>query len=151
MAAVALVAAACSSSGEVGDVPPLPETTAADIEALLASSAEPVLLNVWGSWCVPCRSEAPLLAAAHDEFGDEIRFIGVDIRDTQTGARSFINEFDLDFEHFFDPGGAVPAALGGRGVPMTFFYGPGGELVRLHNGVIDERMLALQIDELQER
>jgi hypothetical protein len=42
----------------------------------------------------------------------------------------------------------VPATFGGFGVPLTFFFAPGGELSYLHSGVIDERTLALQIDEL---
>lgn len=147
--ALALVAAACSTSGDVGDVPLLPETSAAELADLLTSSEQPVVLNVWASWCIPCRSEAPLLAAAHKSFGDEIRFVGLDVRDGQTDARAFLNEFDLsDFEHYFDPSGAVQGSLGQGGVPLTFFYAPGGTLVDLHFGIIDERTLALNIDEI---
>ena len=46
---------------------------------------------------------------------------------------------------------ACPAALGGSGVPLTYFFAPGGELVYFQPGVIDERTLALQIDELTRR
>ncbi|HSM01092.1 MAG TPA: TlpA disulfide reductase family protein [Acidimicrobiia bacterium] len=141
---------ACGSDGvAVEDVPPLPPATPAEIQALLAESDRPVVLNVWASWCVPCRSEAPLLRAAADAHGDEIRFVGIDVRDDQDSARRFVAEFGLNrLVHYFDPTGAIPAGLGGRGVPITFFFAPGGEQVAVHHGVIDERALALAIDDL---
>ena len=153
--ALALVAASCGGSAvDASTIPELVETTPDEVMALLASSEQPVVLNVWASWCIPCRSEAPLLDRAISEFGERVRFVGINVRDGQTGARRFIAEFlaDADIEHFLDRQGAVPPALGGSsGVPLTFFYEPGGGLVKLHFGVLDERTLALQIDELLER
>lgn len=142
--------AACGPGGvAIEDVPPLPRTTPTEIRALLEESDRPVVLNVWASWCVPCRSEAPLLRAAADAHGDRIRFVGIDVRDDQNDARRFIAEFGLTgLEHYFDPSGAVPAELGGRGVPITFFFAAGGAQVGVHHGVIDERALALAIDDL---
>ena len=149
---VAVLAAGCSAAGDPGDVGLLPAITPGEAQQLLAGSTEPVVLNVWASWCIPCRSEAPLLREAQASFGGEIRFIGISVRDSQHSARSFLNEFGLDsFEQFFDPDGLVPGTLGGRGVPHTFFFAPGGELVELRFGVIDERTLALNLDELMRR
>jgi cytochrome c biogenesis protein CcmG/thiol:disulfide interchange protein DsbE len=116
---------------------------------MLDESERPVVVNIWASWCTPCRSEAPLLRAAAAEYGDRVDFVGVAVRDSQDGARTFIGEFSLTgLEHYFDPTGAVPASVGGRGVPITFFFAPGGDLVRMHSGVIDERTLVLLIDEV---
>ena len=142
--------AACSSTDiDASAIPELEATTPQEVTELLQGSERPVLLNVWASWCIPCRSEAPLLLNAHKQFGEDIDFIGVDVRDSQGDAREFIAEFGLDvFAHLFDPQGAVPAELGGTGVPLTFFYEPGGELSYLHFGVIDERTLAVHLDEL---
>jgi cytochrome c biogenesis protein CcmG/thiol:disulfide interchange protein DsbE len=149
---VALVATGCSSGGDVGDVPSLPETTPEALHELLADAGRPVVLNVWASWCIPCRSEAPLLRAAHELFGAEVEFIGLNVRDAQDPARAFLNEFSLDgFTHYFDPSGAVQGSLGAGGVPLTLFYAPGGELVELHYGVIDDRALALNLDEILRR
>lgn len=151
--AITVVASACGGSPvDAGAVGSLPETSPQHLGELLATSERPVLLNVWASWCIPCRSEAPLLAAAHAEFGGDIRFVGLNVRDGQTNAREFLAEFDLaGFEHYFDPSGAAQGSLGAGGVPLTFFYDPGAELVELHFGVIDERTLALNIDELIRR
>ena len=145
-----LALSACSSSVVPGDVPELPPIDDSILTEIL-SAEEPLVLNVWASWCVPCRSEAPLLTAAHEAFGDEVRFVGIDIEDTQEGARGFIAEYGLEFDNYFDRSGTVRAALGGVGVPITYFFAPGGELIYRHNGVIDERTLSLQIDEILNR
>ncbi len=149
----AALAASCGGSDvDISSVPELPSISAQELDSLLSESAEPVVVNVWASWCVPCRSEAPLLDRAARQSG--VRFVGLNVRDNQDGARGFIAEFfpEAPIEHYFDPAGDLPLDLGGtRGVPLTFFYAPGGELVNLHNGVIDERTLALQIDEIKAR
>lgn len=148
--ALVVVLAACGGGTvDVTNVPDLAPTTPAEVRSILTASDRPVLVNVWASWCAPCRSEAPLLRTAAAEYGDRVTFLGIDVRDSQDGAKGFIAEFGLDgFTHLFDPTGAVPGDLGGFGVPLTFFFRPGGELSALHSGVIDERTLALQIDEL---
>ena len=150
MAAALLATAvvACAGSTDPATVAPLPEASPGQIRALLSDSEMPVVLNVWGSWCIPCRSEAPLLHEASTRFAGRVRFVGIDVRDSQDGAAGFIAEFGLEFENYFDPSSQIPADLGGFGVPLTFFFRPGGELVARHDGVIDERTLALQIDEL---
>jgi cytochrome c biogenesis protein CcmG/thiol:disulfide interchange protein DsbE len=145
-----VVIAACSGDGaNIDTIGPLEPVTPAEVRAILSASTQPIVVNVWASWCGPCRSEAPLLRAAAAEFSDEVGFLGIDVRDSQEGARAFIAEFGLDgFPHLFDPDGAVPADLGGRGVPITFFFEAGGDLSSIHPGVIDEATLALRIDDL---
>jgi len=147
-----LVLAACSAGGPVdtSDLDDLPAVTAAEFDAHLAELERPAVVNVWASWCLPCRSEAPLLDAAHRRFGDEIEFIGVDVQDSQPAAKQFLSEFGLDFTHFFDRDRAIPNFYGGLGTPITLFFASHGELVSTHNGVIDERTLALNIDELRQ-
>ena len=148
--ALAFVVVACGDGAEPGATvrPDLPPITAEEFEAHLETIDRPAVVNVWASWCLPCRSEAPLLNEAFAQYGDQIEFIGVDVADNQTDAKAFLEEFGLDFDHFFDRNREIPAAYNGIGTPITFFFGPNGELVNTHNGVVDERTLALNIDEL---
>ena len=107
---LALLASACSrTSVDFSNVPELPAVTLADVAAALTTSERPVVLNVWASWCIPCRSEAPLLDAASNAFGAEVRFIGLNVRDSQNGARGFIAEFlaDAPIEHLYDRPGTI--------------------------------------------
>jgi len=139
--------AACGSdvSQSSGALPPI---DGAGIRALIAESDQPLVINIWASWCGPCRSEAPLLNAAHEEFGRQVRFVGIDTQDSQADAAAFINEFGLGgLEHFFDQAGSVRAELGGFGVPVTYFVDATGN-VTVHAGIIDERALVLGIDEI---
>jgi cytochrome c biogenesis protein CcmG/thiol:disulfide interchange protein DsbE len=144
-----LVVTSCSGeAADTTDIGDLPSIDAAGFEAHLAALERPAVVNVWASWCLPCRSEAPLLAEAHAIHGDRIEFIGVDVEDSQAGAKEFLAEFGLMFDQFFDERRSIPNFYGGFGTPITMFFAPHGELVRIHNGVVDERSLALNIDEL---
>ncbi len=149
--ALVVILAACGGSAvplALGE--DLPPTSPEEIQTLIAQTDTPVIINVWASWCIPCRSEAPLLVAAYESLGDQIRFVGVDISDTQRAALEFLAEFGIEYENYFDPNRTVPASLGRAGVPLTFFFKTNGELSYVHPGVIDERTLALRIDELLE-
>lgn len=147
--ALSILAAACSGSTSEAPVEgDLPTATADEIAEFVRADGRPAVVNVWASWCGPCRSEAPLLREAWQEYGDEVLFVGVDVQDTQEGARAFIEEFDLDFTHFFDPRRDVPAVWGGLGVPLTYYLTPDGEVLELHNGILDERTLVEGIENL---
>jgi cytochrome c biogenesis protein CcmG/thiol:disulfide interchange protein DsbE len=149
---VVLVLSACGSGQLAGqDLPDLPPITGEELAIILAESDKPAVVNIWASWCNPCRSEAPLLTAAHETYGDQIDFIGVDVQDNQADAKNFIAEFELDFTHYFDRDRSVPEFYGGFGTPITFFFDGTGTLVDTHLGVIDERALALGIDEIVDR
>ena len=148
--AVALVAGACGSepTGPLPD-PPVPTTTE-ELTASIESSGKPTVVNVWASWCLPCRSEAPLIAAATEAHPD-VRFIGLNVRDTERDAQEFMATYlaDADMEHVSDRPGDVPIDLGGtNGVPITFFYRAGGELAEIHLGIIDEPTMARLLDEI---
>jgi cytochrome c biogenesis protein CcmG/thiol:disulfide interchange protein DsbE len=143
-----LALGACGAGTTVAAGPDLPMVDPATLLGTLDGA--PAVVNVWASWCVPCRSEAPLLREAHAAFGDRVIFVGVAVQDTQADAAAFLAEFDLPFANYFDPDRALPRAWGGAGVPITYFVA-GGEVVDTHLGVIDDRTLALGIDELLRR
>ena len=144
------IAIAACSDDPVGPLPdPPPPATTDEVEALIASGA-PAVVNVWASWCIPCRSEAPIVAAA-TTVRPGVTFIGLNVRDSANGARGFIAEFlpDASMVHVADRSGSIPIDLGGtNGVPLTYFYDRDGELANLHFGVIDEPTMARWLDEI---
>ncbi|CAA9386098.1 MAG: Thiol:disulfide oxidoreductase related to ResA [uncultured Propionibacteriaceae bacterium] len=67
-----------------------------------------VVLNVWGSWCSPCRYEAPDLQAASVETAKVAQFVGLNTRDSdQAPAQAFVRAFDITYPSIYDPTGAV--------------------------------------------
>jgi thiol-disulfide isomerase/thioredoxin len=149
--ALALVAAGCSGSTDAagaGGAPELAPITVEDFTAEIEASDRPMVVNLWASWCIPCRSEAPLLREAHDTNGDRIHFLGIATQDSPGDSVAFIDEFGLTFENRSDRNGDIRGWLGGVGLPLTVFIRPGGEILRTHFGVIDDAALALGIDDL---
>jgi len=144
-----LLLSACSAAPSTEAAADLPVVTVGEFEAHLAGLERPAIVNVWASWCLPCRSEAPLLTRAAEAHGSAIEFIGVDVQDTQPEAKQFIVEYRLTaLDHFFDRNRSIPNHYKAFGTPITLFFGPDGQLIRSHEGIMDERTLALNIDEL---
>lgn len=140
--------AACATPAARTDVAALTQIDVDGFEELVAESESPLVVNLWASWCIPCRSEAPLLAAAHDRFGDQVRFVGIATEDAPADSEAFLAEFGLRFENYSDRPGSIRGHLGAVGLPVTVFIHPGGEILRTHYGVIDDGALALGIDDL---
>lgn len=131
------------------DAAALPELDLAGYEDLIGQlEGTPVLVNFWGSWCPPCRAEAPDLAEAHDRFGDRVQFLGVDILDSRGDARAFMEEFGWTYPSIFDPPAAIRDRLGLLGQPVTLFYDATGELVDRWSGPIPRRELSTRLEGL---
>jgi peroxiredoxin len=80
--------------------------------SLVSDRGNVVVINFWGSWCAPCRAEAPALAALARYFhGDRVRFLGDDIRDYVTAARAFERTFNVSYPSLNDPGEQVALAF----------------------------------------
>jgi cytochrome c biogenesis protein CcmG, thiol:disulfide interchange protein DsbE len=83
---------------------------------------EPVVINFWASWCIPCREEARTLQRAWEEFeGEGVRFLGVNVQDTSDSARRFVEDFGITFPVVRDADQELARDLGVYGLPQTFF------------------------------
>jgi thiol-disulfide isomerase/thioredoxin len=67
---------------------------------------KPVVVVVWGSWCGPCRGEAPDVVAAADEIGSGAQFVGINLRDASTSTgKAFVKRFDVPYPSVYSPDG----------------------------------------------
>jgi thiol-disulfide isomerase/thioredoxin len=107
----------------------LPLVDVAGYHQLLAGlHGTPVVVNVWASWCGPCRDEAPLLRQAFLDH-PSVQFLGVDVQDSRDGAVGFIRRYAIPYPSLFDPPGDIRTALGLQGQPDTLFYDTNGVLL----------------------
>lgn len=95
----------------------------------------PVIVNKWGSWCVPCRQEFPVLQRVAAKYGKRIAFVGVDVLDNPGDAASFLREFPVAYPSYRDPHGGLSQALGvSGGAPITLFLDARGRTAFIHQG-----------------
>jgi thiol-disulfide isomerase/thioredoxin len=110
---------------------------------LIDARGEIVVLNVWGSWCSPCRKEAPALQAIHEDLaGDGVRFVGVNIRDNTTDALAFEEQFGITYPSVYDPNArrllAFRETLPPTSIPTTLVIDRDGNLAARVLGAITE-------------
>ena len=153
-----VILAGCAGPQRSGDGDPSPEALlpedrlelpafdTARFRALLTElRGTPVVVNIWGSWCPPCRVEAPDLADVSAEYEGRVQFVGIDILDNREAAREFILEFDWQYPSVFDPQGAIRDGLGYLGQPVTVVHGRDGEITFEHTGTITAQLLESEI------
>ena len=93
-----------------------------------------VVVNVWGSWCGPCRAEAPMLARAARELAKkDVVFLGIDSRDpSKDAAKAFVRRFDVPYPSLYDQQGTTLLAFRGtltpNSVPSTVVVDPQGRV-----------------------
>jgi thiol-disulfide isomerase/thioredoxin len=95
----------------------------------------PVVVNVWASWCGPCRFEFPTLQKLSATYGKQVAFLGVDKQDSDDAAETFLAEAPLSYPSYTDPDQSIAEEIGATlGLPDTAFYDRHGKLVYLKQG-----------------
>jgi thiol-disulfide isomerase/thioredoxin len=105
-----------------------------DLADHISTDGRPVVLNLWASWCGPCRSEMPAINQAATEH-PEVAFVGVSIKDDVGDATAFAGELGIGYTIAFDDG-TVEEAYPALGLPATFFIDGDGVLLKTHFGVV---------------
>jgi len=113
--------------------------------ALTSLRGHVVVLNVWASWCVPCRQEGPVLAAIAGDFGTggRVRLVGINYKDQPGNARAFLGEVGNPFTAIgVDQMGRAAIDWGVYGVPETFIVGPDGIIIHKFIGPLTAEIVA---------
>jgi thiol-disulfide isomerase/thioredoxin len=105
-----------------------------------------VVINVWGSWCVPCREEAPVLARLSREYTDDgVRFVGVNVKDNRAAALAFEDRYGIPYPSIEDRDGQALLALSqhvpAQAVPVTLVLDSEGRVAARVIGLVREATL----------
>jgi thiol-disulfide isomerase/thioredoxin len=92
------------------------------------------VVNVWASWCGPCREEFPVLQQLSARYGKKVAFLGVNSEDSDDAAATFLREEPLSYPSYTDPHKEIFSSLKAVGFPDTAFYDKSGKLLYLKQG-----------------
>jgi thiol-disulfide isomerase/thioredoxin len=140
--AAALVAAplaACSGEGQPSALPAV-DLTPIDAagEALSAADIDgPAVVNLWATWCAPCRKELPAFQAVADQLQGRVAVLGVNQGDDAAPAAAYLADIGVTFPQYLDADGDLTAELRITGLPATLFVAADGS-VDVHSGAVDE-------------
>jgi len=127
------------------------ETLEGDRFELADHRGDVVVVNVWGSWCAPCRKEAPLLVAAADELPEGTVLVGIDIRDNADYARAFQRSYEVPYPSISDPGSQTllrfPTPVNPRDIPSTVVLDRQGRVAALIRGELPSKLTLLEVVE----
>jgi len=130
---------------------PAPEwsLTTLDGETLTSDdlAGRPYVINFWASWCIPaCVDEHPILAAAHEDYGEAVTIVGVLYQDAPDDARAFLERYVVGgYAHLVDERGRLAIEYGVTGPPETFFVDAVGVVRSRQWGPLTEAAMAEQL------
>lgn len=146
---------AASAATGLGRAPGLPTlvftelNSAAQLTLSQAARGRPVVVNLWASWCGPCRQEMPMLAAAQQRES-AVGFLFVNQGESDSAVRAYLTDQDLPLrEVLLDAGSKLGPAVGSRGLPTTLFYDAQGRQVDAHFGVLNAAALESRLRQLR--
>ncbi|WP_446211733.1 TlpA family protein disulfide reductase [Micromonospora sp. IBSANI012] len=103
----------------------------------------PAVVNVWASWCPPCRKELPAFQRLSERAAGRLQVVGVNSRDTRTAAQSIGEDYGIRFPMLFDQGEALQRELGRNALPLTLLVDAQGRVRHTDaTGALDDARLA---------
>lgn len=121
------------------------------VDLAVLAAGKPMVVNLWATWCPPCRREMPLLAAAQKQQPG-VSFVFVNQGENATTAQRYFTTEGLDVANvLLDPGAAIGREVGSMGLPTTLFYDATGRLIDTHLGAISAVALASKLNQLGTR
>ncbi len=136
--------------GVEGDT--LPSVTIRDAQGNRISTVEllgqPLLINFWATTCVACKDEMPALARVHADYGDRVRFIGLNQVANGDTALAFAADADVHYELMSDEDGEFAAALQVATLPYTLLVAPDGTIIEQKGIALSEDQIRAAVDEL---
>jgi cytochrome c biogenesis protein CcmG, thiol:disulfide interchange protein DsbE len=101
-----------------------------------------VLVNLWASWCLPCREEAPALERFQRRYrGSDVTVLGINVQDNTNDALAFLREYPTSYPQLRSVGDERSEAFGSTGVPENFLVDPSGRVALIQLGPVDDRFL----------
>jgi len=101
---------------------------------IAALKGYPIVVNIWGSWCVPCRQEFPVFQRMSAALGKRVAFLGVDTQDPVSDAKKFLRDHPVTYPSYQDIDGSLAKSFGIIGTPSTIYYDKNGKKAYLHQG-----------------
>lgn len=144
-----------ASRAQRGDAPDtLPEATLKGFGdqppvGIADYAGQPLVVNFWATWCAPCVEEMPDLQRVHEQVGDQVTFLGVNVRDAPSNAEPFVDELGITYDLAADPDGDYYREIGAMGMPTTLLVTPDGRIAARETGALTAAELReLLADEL---
>lgn len=109
-----------------------------------------LVINVWATWCDPCRDELPAFARAAEAYRDRgVRFLGINYQDDRAAATAWIErDYELPYPSLYDPSGESAALFGFPGLPDTIFVDASGTMRFRAFGELTEQQLRTTLDRM---
>lgn len=116
------------------------QTLQGDDVSVASLIGHPMVINIWGSTCGPCKKELPAFAAVHLQYGDNVRFVGIDYLPASDREEAFARDRGVQYELYYDGNGEFVNNVGVAAFPVTLFVDASGRIVR-QTGQLDEAEL----------
>ncbi len=124
-------------------------------QRLTGSKGKAVVVNLWGTWCLPCRAEMPTLQLLYNRFRNDpqVQFLMISRLDTPVQVRAYARTNHLDLPFYLMDDSSIPLSMQFQQFPSTFLYAPDGALVATHIGPADwsDSSVIAFIEELKRR